>query len=56
MNTNGYNYHSKIVTVDGDYNLYQGEPGDEIQMLRSIDELLECERSSVNKMLGGREQ
>lgn len=52
MNTDGYNYHSKIVTVDNEYNLYQGEPGDEIQMLRSIDDVLECERDNIQKMLG----
>lgn len=45
------NYHSKIVTVNEDEQLYQGQPGDPSQITRSIDQLFEFERDPVNAML-----
>jgi hypothetical protein len=41
-----------LLEVDGDRYLMNGEPSDEIYMIRSVDELLECERDEVQKMLG----
>jgi len=40
-----------LLEVDGDRYLMNGEPSDEIYMIRSIDELLECERDEVQRML-----
>jgi len=40
-----------LLEVDGDQYLMNGEPSDEIYMIRSINELLECERDEVQKML-----
>jgi len=48
----GYNYHSKIVNVDDQDYLFQGEIDDPLTMFRSVDELLECEKSNVNRMMG----
>jgi len=41
-----------LLEVDGDRYLMNGEPSDEIYMIRSVDELLECERDGVQRMLG----
>jgi len=40
-----------LLEVDGDQYLMNGKPSDEIYMIRSVDELLECERDEVQKML-----
>jgi len=40
-----------LLEVDGDRYLMNGEPSDEIYMIRSVDELLECERDEVQRML-----
>jgi hypothetical protein len=44
-----------LIEVNDDKYLLNGEPSDEIYMIRSVDELLECERDNVQKMLGGAE-
>jgi len=41
-----------LLEVDGDRYLMNGEPSDELYMIRSVDDLLECERDEVQKMLG----
>lgn len=51
--SSSHNYHSKIVEIDGTDYLIQGKVDDPLTMFRSIDELLECERGNVDKMLGG---
>jgi len=40
-----------LIEVNDDRYLMNGEPSDEIYMIRSVDELLECERDEVQKML-----
>jgi len=40
-----------LLEVDGDRYLMNGEPSDELYMIRSVDELPECERDEVQKML-----
>jgi len=44
----GPNY---VVEVDGTKYLIQGEVDDKITMFRPIDELLECERDPIQKVL-----
>lgn len=48
----GYNYHSKIVDVDDQDYLFQGEVDDPLTMFRPVNELLECEKDNVTKMMG----
>ncbi len=46
-----YSY-SSVHEVNGEYWLFQGDnEEDEIKMWRNIDDLLECERDAVQKML-----
>jgi len=40
-----------LLEVDGDRYLMNGELSDELYMIRSIDELLECERDEMQRML-----
>jgi len=40
-----------LIEVNDDRYLMNGEPSDEIYMIRSVDELLECERDEVQRML-----
>jgi hypothetical protein len=40
-----------LIEVNDDQYLLNGKPSDEIYMIRSVDELLECERDEVQKML-----
>jgi len=40
-----------LIEVNDDHYLLNGEPSDELYMIRSVDELLECERDEVQKML-----
>jgi hypothetical protein len=40
-----------LIEVNNDQYLLNGKPSDEIYMIRSVDELLECERDEVQKML-----
>lgn len=44
--------YNELATVDDTTYLVQDGPLFDDPMIRSIDELLECERSNVNKMLG----
>lgn len=51
----GFDYeseYSSIVEINGDRYLVQGDSDDEIWMFRDINELLECERDNVQKMMG----
>lgn len=44
--------YSAVYKVDGEYFLYQGDADEgELQMWRHIDDLLECERDNVQKMM-----
>ena len=52
-NTNGYNYYSNIITVGETDYLIQGKIDDPLTMFRTVDELLECERDNVQKILQG---
>jgi len=44
--------HTDLVTVNDDLYLVQGDLTDSIVMYREITDLLECERDSVNVMMG----
>lgn len=45
-------YRSYLVETNGDHYLVQGyESEDELEMVRCIDDLLECERDAVQVML-----
>lgn len=46
---------SEKVPVNGEDYLVQGRTDDPIHMVRSVDELLECERDNVQKMYGSDE-
>lgn len=41
-----------LLEVSDEKYLMNGEPSDEICMIRSVDELLECERDMVQRMFG----
>lgn len=47
------NKYSTIITVDQKKYLVQGDIDDQILMFRTVNELLECERDNVQKMLDG---
>jgi hypothetical protein len=40
-----------LIEVNDDQYLLNGEPSDDIYMIRSVDDLLECERDNVQRML-----
>lgn len=48
-----YDVPGKCYLIENENKLYlmSGEPSDEICMIRSVDELLECERDNVQRML-----
>ena len=52
---NRQNKHSKILYVSGEPYLWQGDDtGDdtELLMIRRLDQLLECERDNVQRIMG----
>jgi len=46
------NYHSKIIEVDDTDYLVQGRIDDKLTMFRPVNDLLECERDTVQVMMG----
>jgi len=44
--------YSEIVEVDGTDYLVQGRVDDHLTMFRPVNDLLECERDTVQKMMG----
>lgn len=46
----GYNYHSKIVSIDDTDYLIQGRVDDPLTMFRPVNNVLECESDAVQKM------